>query len=118
MGTSRAPTSGDATGDEEVQGNTFRFLSARKSKLTEDELRQENRELRRIIDAIPINLVVLDASGNVIDVNQLVLDHTGLTLEDARASISHSVSARSKTRAWWFAMCFPSDTAWWRARII
>ena len=49
------------------------------------QLRQEIVELRRTIDAIPINIIVLDPAGNVIDANRQTLDHTGLTLEDVRA---------------------------------
>jgi formate hydrogenlyase transcriptional activator len=55
------------------------------AKRSEEKLRQEILELRRAIDAIPINIVVFDPAGNPLDVNQLVLDHMGVTLEDVRA---------------------------------
>ena len=50
------------------------------------ELRLEQRamELKLTIDAIPINIIVLDPGGAVVDVNQMVLDHSGLTADDVR----------------------------------
>ena len=51
------------------------------------ELRLQERvlELKLTIDAIPITIIVLDAGGAVIDVNQLVLDYTGMTAADVRS---------------------------------
>src|SRR5713101_1402630 len=51
-------------------------------KQTEEKLRQEERELRRITDAIPQTIVIQDPDGSPIYANQAVLDYTGLTLED------------------------------------
>jgi formate hydrogenlyase transcriptional activator len=51
-------------------------------KRTEEKLRQDERELRRITDAIPQTIVVLDASGAPLYANQATLDFTGLTTED------------------------------------
>src|ERR1700758_1448173 len=45
-------------------------------KQTEEKLRQEERELRRITDAIPQAIVVLDPSGAPIYANQATLDYT------------------------------------------
>jgi len=63
-------------------------------KQTEEKLRQEERELRRITDAIPQTIVVQDPDGTPIYANQAVLDYTGLTMEDVitsdfRARIFH-----------------------------
>ena len=63
-------------------------------KQTEEKLRQEERELRRITDAIPQTIVVQDPNGTPIYANQAVLDYTGLTMEDVitsdfRARIFH-----------------------------
>ena len=54
-------------------------------KQTEEKLREDERELRRITDAIPQTIVVLDPSGAPIYANQTTLDYTGLTAEDVLA---------------------------------
>jgi PAS domain S-box-containing protein len=51
-------------------------------KQTEEKLRDEERELRQITDAIAQTLGVLDPSGAVLYANQATLDYTGLTAED------------------------------------
>lgn len=63
-------------------------------KQTEEKLRQDERELRRITDAIPQTIVVQGPDGSPIYANQAVLDYTGLTMEDVitsdfRARIFH-----------------------------
>jgi formate hydrogenlyase transcriptional activator len=55
-------------------------------KQIEDKLREEDRELRRITDAIPQTIVVLDPSGVPIYANQAMLDYTGLSAEDVLTS--------------------------------
>src|SRR5206468_9401511 len=55
-------------------------------KQTEEKLRQEERELRRITDAIPQTIVIQDPDGTPVYANQAVLDYTGLTLEDVTTS--------------------------------
>jgi formate hydrogenlyase transcriptional activator len=64
-------------------------------KRTEEKLRQDERELRRITDAIPQTIVVQDPDGIPLYANQAVLDYTGLTIEhvttsDFRARIFHA----------------------------
>ncbi len=54
-------------------------------KATEDKLRSSEQELRRIIDAIPQNIVVLDPEGNAVTANESTLDYTGLTMEAVRS---------------------------------
>src|SRR5271169_1563190 len=51
-------------------------------KQTEEKLREDERELRRITDAIPQAIVVQDPSGVPLYANQATLDYTGLTLDD------------------------------------
>jgi formate hydrogenlyase transcriptional activator len=51
-------------------------------KQTEEKLREDERELRRITDAIPQAIVVQDPSGISLYANQTTLDYTGLTLDD------------------------------------
>ena len=55
-------------------------------KRTEEKLRQDEREIRRITDAIPHTIVVLEPDGTPLYANQAVLDYTGFTMEDVVAS--------------------------------
>jgi formate hydrogenlyase transcriptional activator len=55
-------------------------------KRAEEKLRQDERELRRITDAIPQMIFVHDATGTPLYANQAVLDYTGLTVEDVTTS--------------------------------
>src|SRR6202171_6565342 len=50
------------------------------------KLRQDEGELRRITDAIPQTIVVLDPSGVPVYANQAMLDYTGLSAEDVLTS--------------------------------
>ena len=56
-------------------------------KQTEAQLREDERELRRITDLIPQTIVVQDPSGTPIYANQATLDYTGLTAEDVIAPL-------------------------------
>ena len=49
------------------------------------KLLKDEDELRRIIDLIPHHIVVLDAGGTAIFVNQQVLEYTGLSVDEVRA---------------------------------
>ena len=51
-------------------------------KQTQEKLREDERELRRITDAIPQAIVVLDPSGAPLYANHATLDYAGLTMED------------------------------------
>ena len=53
-------------------------------KIAEEKLREDERELRRITEAIPHAIHVFGADGTLLHVNQTALDCSGLTLEDAR----------------------------------
>jgi formate hydrogenlyase transcriptional activator len=55
-------------------------------KRAEEKLRQDERELRRITDAIAQTIVVQSPDGVPIYANQAVLDYTGLSIEDVTAS--------------------------------
>jgi len=50
-------------------------------KQTEEKLRDDERELRRITDAIPQAIVVLDPSGAPLYANRATLDYTGLSAD-------------------------------------
>ena len=54
-------------------------------KQTQEKLREDERELRRITDAIPQAIVVLDPSGAPLYANQTTLDFAGLTAADVLA---------------------------------
>src|SRR5271169_339203 len=54
-------------------------------KQTEEKLREDERELRRITDAIPQTIVVQGPCGVPIYANQATLDYTGLTADDVIA---------------------------------
>ena len=63
-------------------------------KWAEEGLRQDEKRLRQLIDAIPQHVIVLEPDGNSLYVNQVGLDYTGLTPEesvakDALAKIYH-----------------------------
>jgi formate hydrogenlyase transcriptional activator len=51
-------------------------------KQAEEKLRQDERELRRITDAIPEMIVVHETDGTPIYANEPVLDYTGMTSDD------------------------------------
>src|SRR5438309_4616622 len=63
-------------------------------KQAEEKLREDQRALRRITDAIPQNIVILDPDGIPIYANRATLDYTGLTMADVvspdfRARVFH-----------------------------
>jgi formate hydrogenlyase transcriptional activator len=55
-------------------------------KRTEERLREDEREIRRITDAIPQTIVVQNPNGVPIYANQATLDYTGLTIDDVLSS--------------------------------
>src|SRR2546422_3724621 len=54
-------------------------------KQMEARLRRDKVELRQIIDTIPQYIIVLEPDGTLKQVNQQVLDYTGLTAADVQA---------------------------------
>jgi PAS domain S-box-containing protein len=55
------------------------------AKQAEENRRQDQRELRRIIDAMPQLIVVLDPDGRTVYVNRVALEYTGLSLEQIKS---------------------------------
>src|SRR6267378_2230493 len=53
-------------------------------KQAEEALRQDERELRQLIDFLPQHVMVLAADGHLLLVNQMVVDYTGYTLKEMR----------------------------------
>jgi formate hydrogenlyase transcriptional activator len=63
-------------------------------KRAEAKLRTDEEELRRMTDAIPQNIIVLDPHGKAIYANRVTLEYTGLSLDevladDFRARVFH-----------------------------
>src|SRR6202050_4457218 len=74
----------------ESEGNVVRWFGSNTDiedrKRGEKKLLEEERELRRITDAIPQTIVVLDPDGHPLYANQAMLDYIGLTKQDVVAS--------------------------------
>src|SRR6202140_1630861 len=74
----------------DVEGNVIRWFGSNTDiedrKRAETKLLDDDRELRRITDAIPQTIVVLDTSGVPIYANQAMLDYSGLSAEDILTS--------------------------------
>ena len=74
----------------DAEGNVVRWLGSdtdiEDRKRVETKLLEDERELRRITDAIPQTIVVLDPKGQPLYANQAMLDYTGLTMQDVIAS--------------------------------
>ncbi len=54
-------------------------------KRAEAKLRQDEEELRRMTDAIPQTIIVVNPDGKAIYANRVALEYTGLSLDDVRA---------------------------------
>src|SRR6202047_5563100 len=74
----------------DAEGNVDRWFGSNTDiedrKRAEKTLLEDERELRRITDAIPQTIVVQDPSGVPLYANQAVLDYTGLTMQDVVSS--------------------------------
>ena len=55
-------------------------------KSAEDKIRQDEMEFRQIVEAIPQLILVLSPGGQTLYANKLVLDFSGLTLEEVQAA--------------------------------
>jgi PAS domain S-box-containing protein len=54
-------------------------------KQAENKLRQDERELRQLIDFLPQHLLVLDTGGSLLQANRTMLDYKGETFDEMRA---------------------------------
>jgi formate hydrogenlyase transcriptional activator len=74
----------------DADGNLVRWFGSNTDiedrKRAEKKLLEDERELRRITDAIPQAIVVQDPSGHPLYSNQATLDYTGLTMQDVLSS--------------------------------
>ena len=82
----------------DAEGNVVRWFGSNTDiedrKRAETKLLEDERELRRITDAIAQTIIVLDPGGLPLYANHAVLDYTGLTMQDVvtsgfRARIFH-----------------------------
>src|SRR5580658_1432996 len=55
-------------------------------KRAEAKLRKDEEELRRMTDAIPQTIIVMNPDGKAIYANRVTLEYTGLSLDDVRGS--------------------------------
>jgi formate hydrogenlyase transcriptional activator len=55
-------------------------------KRAEEKLRQDERELRQLIDFLPQHVLVLDTEGFLLQANQMLLDYNGHTLEEMQGA--------------------------------
>jgi len=55
------------------------------AKKAEDRIRQDEREVREIVEAIPALILVLTPDGSPLYANERLLEYTGLTPEDVQA---------------------------------
>src|SRR6201987_3919739 len=53
-------------------------------KRAQAKLRQDEEELRQLIDFLPQHVLVLDKDGTLLQVNKTMLDYKGLTLEEMK----------------------------------
>src|SRR5271169_2258842 len=70
-------------------------------KHSENKLRQDERELRQLIDFMPQCVLVLDGDGTVLQANKTMLDYRGSTL----AEVNQAVPG-----AWFRAALHPDDS--------
>ena len=74
---------------QDEQGRIVRWYGTRTEiedrKRAEEKLRQDERELRRITDAIDQHILVLGPDGNILYANRLLLEYSGLSVEDVTA---------------------------------
>jgi formate hydrogenlyase transcriptional activator len=54
-------------------------------KRAEAKLRYDERELRQLVDSLPQHVLVLDADGSILQVNRMMLDYLGRTIEEMQS---------------------------------
>jgi formate hydrogenlyase transcriptional activator len=78
--------------DEE--GNVVKWFGSNTDiedrKLAEEKLRQDERELRQITDAIPHNIVVMGPDGTRLYANRTFHEYTGIKPEDVNSDSFHA----------------------------
>ncbi len=54
-------------------------------KRAEAKLRYDERELRQLVDSLPQHVLVLDANGSILQVNRMMLDYLGRSIEEMQS---------------------------------
>jgi PAS domain S-box-containing protein len=72
----------DKIGRREFVGAVSDITEAKKAEV---RIRQDERELRQIVEAIPALILVLAPDGSPLHANERLLEYTGLSLEDVQA---------------------------------
>src|SRR6266481_7100121 len=76
------------------QGNVVKWFGSNTDiedrKLAEEKLRQDERELRQITDAIPHNIVVMGPDGTRLYANRAFLEYTGIKPEEVNSDSFHA----------------------------
>ncbi len=76
------------------QGNVVKWFGSNTDiedrKRAEEKLRQDERELRQITDAIPHNIVVMGPDGTRLYANRAFLEYTGIKPEDVNSDSFHA----------------------------
>jgi formate hydrogenlyase transcriptional activator len=67
-------------------------------KRAEAKLRQDEEELRQLIDLLPQHVVVLNKDGTLLQANKTLLDYTGFTLEEMKAAGTREQMSRQVPR--------------------
>src|SRR5580693_8267455 len=67
-------------------------------KRAEAKLRQDEEELRQLIDLLPQHVVVLNKDGTLVQANKTLLDYTGFTLEEMKAAGTREQMSRHVPR--------------------
>jgi PAS domain-containing protein len=105
--------SGDMTESTDVpqldaDGNVVRWFGSNSDiedrKRAETKLLEVERELRRIADAIPQTIVVLDPSGNALYANHAMLAHSTAHARRGRFALRHVpelIGSRPRIRLRW-----------------
>jgi PAS domain S-box-containing protein len=78
-----AHASSDASGSIEFVGAVMDVTAA---KLAEERVREQEIELRQVLDLAPQHVAVVNSDGSCIYLNQAGLDYHGITLEEWRSS--------------------------------
>ena len=71
----------ETTGETEYVGAV---MDVTRNKQAEERIRQNERELRHLIDFLPQHIFVLDSAGRLVQANQMALEYTARTLAELR----------------------------------
>jgi PAS domain S-box-containing protein len=85
---------GGALFPDSNEGVSF-VLDLSEQKRAEEKIREQESELRQIVDLVPQQVAVLGSSGERLYANRIALDYIGLSLEEWRQTPGNILSSRS-----------------------